>query len=129
MIGTPPLAGFISKWFLGVGALQAKEPIFIVILLLSTLLGAVCFLPIIYIAFFREPTGKTDAQMEMISSYEKAVVSPKISSVTRELQEVPLTMIIPIMAGAAFVIILGLFATTPGLPLSLAVKAVSFFLK
>lgn len=115
MIGTPPLAGFVSKWFLGVGALEAKEPVFIGVLLLSALLGAIYFLPIIYIAFFQKPDAKT----------EKTQVSP----LSRELQEVPLSMLVPIMAGTACIVIFGLFALAPALPLSLAKITVKSFLK
>jgi formate hydrogenlyase subunit 3/multisubunit Na+/H+ antiporter MnhD subunit len=57
MIGVPPLAGFISKWYLGLGALQAGKPWVIAVLIASTLLNAAYFLPIVYTAWFREPPG------------------------------------------------------------------------
>jgi multicomponent Na+:H+ antiporter subunit D len=55
MIGVPPLAGFISKWYLALGAIEAKQLPIIIILAASTLLNAGYFLPIIYAAFFKEP--------------------------------------------------------------------------
>ncbi|HVK86806.1 MAG TPA: proton-conducting transporter membrane subunit [Kofleriaceae bacterium] len=55
MIGIPPLAGFITKWYLGAGALEAHAPWVIVVLLASSLLNAAYLLPIVYDAWFREP--------------------------------------------------------------------------
>jgi multicomponent Na+:H+ antiporter subunit D len=55
MIGVPPLAGFVSKWYLGTGALQAGQPWVLTVLGLSTLLNAAYFLPILYRAWFRTP--------------------------------------------------------------------------
>jgi len=54
LVGIPPINGFISKWFLGVGALQADMSIGLIILVLSGLLNAGYFFPIIHRAFFRE---------------------------------------------------------------------------
>lgn len=55
MIGVPPLAGFISKWYLGLGALEAGEVWVIPVLLASTVLNAMYFLPPLYRAWFRRP--------------------------------------------------------------------------
>jgi len=55
MIGLPPTAGFISKWYILLGALEADAMIIVGVLVLSTLLNAGYFLPIVYSAFFREP--------------------------------------------------------------------------
>ena len=54
MIGAPPFAGFISKWYLLGGALQAEHWIAIGAIVISTLLNAAYFMPIVYAAFFRE---------------------------------------------------------------------------
>jgi multicomponent Na+:H+ antiporter subunit D len=53
MIGLPPTAGFISKWYLLGGAWTAEQWTVIVVLFLSTLLNAGYFLPIVYRAFFK----------------------------------------------------------------------------
>jgi multicomponent Na+:H+ antiporter subunit D len=55
MIGIPPTAGFISKWFLIRGAIEAEQPWVVLVLVTSTLLNAAYFLPIIYAAWFKEP--------------------------------------------------------------------------
>ncbi|MBI9073996.1 MAG: monovalent cation/H+ antiporter subunit D family protein [Desulfatibacillum sp.] len=55
VIGLPPGGGFISKWFLVLGALEAHELVFLVVLLISSFLNAAYFLPIAYNAFFAKP--------------------------------------------------------------------------
>lgn len=57
MIGMPPLAGFVSKWYLGLGALEAGAPWALAVLLLSTLLNAGYFLPVLYRIWFKAPSG------------------------------------------------------------------------
>lgn len=48
MIGLPPLAGFVSKFYLGLGALEAGAPWVLAVLAASTLLNAAYFLPLLY---------------------------------------------------------------------------------
>ena len=55
MIGVPPLAGFVSKWYLGAGAMAAGKPWVIAVLIASSLLNAAYFLPILYRGWFQEP--------------------------------------------------------------------------
>lgn len=55
MIGAPPVAGFITKWYLGLGALDAGQTWVIWVLAASSLLNAAYFLPILHAAWFREP--------------------------------------------------------------------------
>ncbi len=55
MIGAPPVAGFISKWYLGLGALEAGQEWVIFVLAGSSLLNAAYFLPILHRAWFQEP--------------------------------------------------------------------------
>ncbi|MGZ8451123.1 MAG: proton-conducting transporter transmembrane domain-containing protein [Candidatus Binatia bacterium] len=43
MIGVPPAAGFFSKWYLMLGALELANPWFVTVILLSSLLNAVYF--------------------------------------------------------------------------------------
>ena len=63
MVGLPPTAGFFSKWYLVLGAVEAGRWPFVVIILLSSLLNAVYFFRILERAFLRprrEPA--TDAE-------------------------------------------------------------------
>lgn len=57
MIGVPPLAGFVSKWYLGLGALEAGMPWVLGVLVLSSLLNAAYFLPIVHRLWFRPQAG------------------------------------------------------------------------
>ena len=55
LIGVPPLAGFVSTWYIVQGALAAEMPLAVAVLLASTLLNAAYFMPIVYAAFLRAP--------------------------------------------------------------------------
>ncbi|MBC7324541.1 MAG: monovalent cation/H+ antiporter subunit D family protein, partial [Moorella sp. (in: Bacteria)] len=52
IVGTPFMVGFISKWNLGLGALQAHQWVFVAVLIISALLSTGYFFPIIYNAYF-----------------------------------------------------------------------------
>jgi multicomponent Na+:H+ antiporter subunit D len=86
LTGVPPINGFISKWFLALGALQADQLIIVGILLISGLLNAAYFFPIIHRAFLR----KGDASVQ-------------------QYREAPLTMVIPICIVGVLSFLLGLF--------------------
>lgn len=78
MIGVPLFAGFISKWYLAFGSIEAKNIPLLVVLLVSTVLNASYFLPIIYSAYFKDlPKGEKE-----------------------ERQEAPLYMVVPLMLTA-----------------------------
>jgi multicomponent Na+:H+ antiporter subunit D len=63
MIGVPPIAGFVTKWYLGLGAVAAGQAAWVLpVLIASSLLNAAYFLPILYRAWFREPTGDWPAE-------------------------------------------------------------------
>jgi multicomponent Na+:H+ antiporter subunit D len=58
MIGVPPTAGFVSKWFILAGAFEANNLIAVFTIIASTVLNAAYFLPILYMAWFeREHEG------------------------------------------------------------------------
>ena len=103
-IGVPLFAGFITKWYLSLGALEAGAWWFVVVMIASALLNAAYFLPIVYLAYFKAPPG------------------------TRlHVDEAPLTLLIPTILCALYVIVLGTTAEVPWMPLSLARTAVQFF--
>lgn len=52
MIGVPPVAGFVSKWYLGTGALDAGQGWAVAVLLVSAALNAAYFLPVLRRAWF-----------------------------------------------------------------------------
>jgi multicomponent Na+:H+ antiporter subunit D len=100
MIGLPPVAGFVTKWYLGVGALDVGAYWCIGILLVSSLLNAAYFLPIVYDAWFAEPVR----------------VLPKRT----QRAEVQLTLLLPTVATAALSLAAGLFAGADLSPLGWA---------
>ena len=57
MIGVPPTAGFVSKVHLGAGALAAGQGWVLGVLMLSSLLNAMYFLPILHRVWFRPARG------------------------------------------------------------------------
>jgi multicomponent Na+:H+ antiporter subunit D len=55
IIGMPPCGGFVSKWYLVLGSLEAHQMPVLFVLLGSSLLNAAYFMPIVYKAFFCRP--------------------------------------------------------------------------
>lgn len=64
MIGMPPLAGFISKWYLGLGAVYGNAYWASIILSISSILNAYYFLPIIYKAWFQQADTKWPTKLK-----------------------------------------------------------------
>lgn len=62
MIGVPPTAGFVSKWFMLSGAFTAENWVALGVIFLSTVLNACYFLPIVWRAFFRAPPQHDHAE-------------------------------------------------------------------
>ena len=62
MIGLPPTAGFISKWFMLSGAMSTGQWKAVAVIAVSTLLNAGYFLPIVYRAFFRPAAGEAHGE-------------------------------------------------------------------
>jgi len=102
MIGAPPVAGFVTKWKLLVGAMEmpAHSMGILLVLLASTLLNVAYFAPVTYKAFFgKRPAGEAFAGV----------------------REAPLAMVVPILIAAAISVYIGIFPDT----LMLFVKAVT----
>jgi len=55
VIGLPPAGGFLSKWYLVLGTLEADQMVMLFVLLISSVLNAAYFMPIVYQAFFCAP--------------------------------------------------------------------------
>lgn len=109
MIGTPPLSGFTSKWYLGLGMLEAEKPWLLAVLLGGALMAAIYLLPIVYRMYFREP-----------------VITPEDRTVA-EGREAPATMLGPLVAATAITLLLGIGASLPGMPVALARMATDAF--
>lgn len=96
MIGLPPAAGFISKWYMLSGAMASQHWLAVTVIVLSTLLNAGYFLPIVYRAFFVAPPADPHGHPH---------------------GEAPLPMVIALTATAAATVLLFFF---PDVPLALA---------
>jgi multicomponent Na+:H+ antiporter subunit D len=90
MIGLPPTAGLVSKWYIVSGAWQAQHWVALVVIGASTLLNAGYFLPIVYRAFLRDPP-----QGEVAHS------------------EAPRTMVLALVATAALTMLMFFFSDLP----------------
>ncbi|MGB1309851.1 MAG: monovalent cation/H+ antiporter subunit D family protein [Leucothrix sp.] len=71
MIALPPVAGFLSKWYLLLGASQTEQYVAMVVIVLSTLLTAGYFVPIIYAAYLKDedavqPRDHGEAPLPMV---------------------------------------------------------------
>ncbi|WKZ33656.1 MAG: monovalent cation/H+ antiporter subunit D family protein [Thermodesulfobacteriota bacterium] len=74
MIGVPAMAGFTSKWYMGIGAMEAMDTVPLVVLLASTVLNAAYFLPIVFKAYFESPEG--NVHLEGVKEAPKFVLVP-----------------------------------------------------
>jgi len=54
MIGIPGTGGLISKWYIALGALEIGRTIFVLVILLSSLLNAIYYMPIVINAFMSQ---------------------------------------------------------------------------
>ena len=65
MIGIPPTAGFLSKWFMLSGAMESEQWVAIGVIVISTILNASYFLPIVWRAFLSKPEAGHGASPSM----------------------------------------------------------------
>lgn len=88
MIGAPPVAGFITKWNLLIGSVEAHQLGILLILIASTMLNAAYFAPITYRAFFgKRPAGEPYTGIK----------------------EAPLSMLIPILIACTISVVIGIY--------------------
>lgn len=85
MIGVPPTAGFFSKWYLIVGAIEARQYHFMIALLFSSLVNAILFFRIIEIAYYEPPPEEG-------------------------IDEAPVTMVLPLIITAVLLVVIGVYA-------------------
>ncbi|WP_198265239.1 complex I subunit 5 family protein [sulfur-oxidizing endosymbiont of Gigantopelta aegis] len=103
MMGIPPLAGFISKWYLGVGAVNTGQYWVLWVLVGSSLLNAIYFLPIIYAAWFKPISRAWPDERDFKQLKWKA--------------ETAWALLLPPVITALLTLLIGLFASAPFSPL------------
>ncbi|SMP45141.1 complex I subunit 5 family protein [Anoxynatronum buryatiense] len=104
MIGIPGINGFMSKWYLSFAVLEAGRPLVLLVILLSSFLNAVYYLPIIISAFLRE---REDHKNVLIKD------------------DLPLTMTGPMVIIAGLCILFGFF---PQLVMNIIQQAMQTFM-
>lgn len=99
MCGAPPVAGFISKWFLCLGTIQAGSLIFLGVILTSSLLDVIYFFPVVKTAFFENMGDGSERETAIPASKERN--NPLV-----------LLMVIPLAITALFSLVFCLFPGT-----------------
>ncbi|MBR3786162.1 MAG: monovalent cation/H+ antiporter subunit D family protein, partial [Firmicutes bacterium] len=64
MVGIPPTAGFFSKWYLALGAVQAGDYVYVAVLVVSSLLNAVYFFRMLEHIFMDQSDEKVEVLHE-----------------------------------------------------------------
>lgn len=108
MIGLPPAGGFISKWYMMLGAYEAEHLVAFGVLVVSTLLNAAYFVPIVYMAFFQEEAPPVLHAGDGHAHHH---------GVAHEHGEAPWPIVVAVVATAALTVLLFFF---PDVPLALA---------
>jgi len=91
IVGLPPTAGFLGKWYIALGAFEAGRPGFAIALLAGALLIFVYYLRILNALYFRAPLRE-----EMLA-----------------VREAPVSMLLPVLALALLCLLGGLFGSGP----------------
>ncbi|NCB13649.1 MAG: monovalent cation/H+ antiporter subunit D family protein, partial [Erysipelotrichia bacterium] len=92
MIGLPPTAGFMTKWYLSLGSIDNQLWIVLVVLALSSLLNAAYFLPLVYRIWFLSPILQ-NKQIESYKGFESSLL-----------------LVLPLVFTAILTLLLGIFA-------------------
>lgn len=103
LMGMLPICGYISKYYLLTGSFDAGKPVLAYVILGSTILNSIYYLPIIINAFFKKGTFDEPKGLEA-----------------------PLAMLAPTVVLAGIAVLLGLFAGYTTIPLVEAVVKTVF---
>ena len=127
MIGVPLTVGFVSKWYIAVGALNAGMWYFVPVILLSSLLTTVYFWRIIESIYFpRKTKDRGQGAGGRGQNTERRTQSADINTPESEIYgEAPLGMLIPTLILAGLCIFFGVAAF---LPVSVAEKTAAMLL-
>jgi len=109
MCGAPPLAGFISKWHVALGAVESGYLFFLLIIVVGSLLDVVYFFPVIRSAFFAKVPEDETLKGDMEEKVD--VYAEKKRSIEGR-HALYLFMIVPLAITAIFSILLCLFPNT-----------------
>ncbi len=91
MIGVPPTAGFFSKWYLILGAIEAGKWHFMVALIFSSLVNAVLFFRVIEHGYYSEENDGHEDHKQSI-------------------KEAPISMVVPALIIGVCLIVVGVYS-------------------
>lgn len=91
IVGIPPTAGFLCKWYIALGAFQAGHPLFGFALVFGALFIFVYYIRMVNAFYFQEPTH------------------PEVTTAG----EAPLSMLTPVLILAALCLIMGMLGRIP----------------
>jgi len=109
MFGAPPLAGFISKWHVVLGAVESGQRLILFTILLGSILDVVYFSSVIVSAFFKKIPERETLRGDMEEKVEVYSEKPERLEFKRPIY---LFMVIPLSITALFSILLCLFPNT-----------------
>jgi len=129
MLGLPPLSGFVSKWWLGVGMLEAGALLPFAVLLIGALLSAGYLLPVLYAVYFA-PEGAPEGAPERApeGAPERAPAAAAVGAGVPRRREASWMLIVPMLLAASLTLIFGFGSQLRGFPLELARRAASDWL-
>ncbi|MDZ4167457.1 MAG: monovalent cation/H+ antiporter subunit D family protein [Coriobacteriia bacterium] len=91
IVGIPPTAGFVCKWYIALGAVQAGHPFFAFALVFGALFIFIYYIRMVNAFYFRQPRD------------------PAILEVT----EAPASMLVPVLILASLCLIMGVMGSVP----------------
>jgi multicomponent Na+:H+ antiporter subunit D len=91
IVGMPPTAGFLCKWYIALGAVEAGHPLFGFALVFGALFIFVYYIRMVNTFYFQEP------------------IHPEIL----EVKEAPLSMLVPVLILAALCLVMGVLGRIP----------------
>jgi len=94
VIGIPPTCGFFSKWYLILGAIDARQWAFVAVLLVSSLLNVILFFRVIENAYLEPAEEHASGGSELVIATEEA----------------PFSMLIPILIAGAGIMSFGVLS-------------------
>jgi multicomponent Na+:H+ antiporter subunit D len=79
MIGMPPSAGFVTKWYLILAALDAKKYLFVAVIFFSTLLMIIYFWRVVEIMYIRADSRDVKALAFPVDEVPPSMLIPSLS--------------------------------------------------
>jgi multicomponent Na+:H+ antiporter subunit D len=91
MIGVPPSVGFVSKLYIILASIEAKQFFFVAILLLSSLLNLIYFWRVIEMMYMKREGSEEDSHLSPVRK-----------------DEIPMSMLLPVWVLASLCMVMGI---------------------